>query len=213
MQTKTVTALTLGLLLSAAAASAVADPLPIGAESRVWFTGASNLRGFTCRARELRGSIDLLPGAGAAGLLAGEKTARSATLSIPVTGLHCGIGAQTRHLHETLEADSAPTIDFHLTDYELAAGDTAAMVRMSGSLRIAGVEAPVVVDGVLARDSAGVLRARGTHEVRVTDFGVQPPRRFLGLLRVRDRVTVHFDVVLPEPGPVSIEAVEENLEP
>jgi hypothetical protein len=38
----------------------------------------------------------------------------------------------------------------------------------------------------------------GTYVVRLQEFGVEPPRRFGGLLRVRDRVTVHFDVV-PEP--------------
>lgn len=209
MQTKTAIALSIGLLLSEAAAGAAADPLPIGAESRVWFTGASNLRSFTCRAGELSGNVDLVsPEAGAAGLLGGEKAARGATLTVPVAGLSCGIGAMTRHLHEALKADSSPTIEFRLDDYQVAPGDTAAPVRMNGSLRIAGVEAPVAVDGVLARDTAGALHARGTHEVRVTDFGVQPPRRFLGLLRVRDRVTVHFDVVLPAPGATGAEAAE-----
>jgi len=40
------------------------------------------------------------------------------------------------------------------------------------------------------------------HRIGITDFGVAPPRRFAGLLRVRDRVTVHFDVALDQGGDV-----------
>jgi hypothetical protein len=46
-----------------------------------------------------------------------------------------------------------------------------------------------------------VTHVRGTHDVRVTDYGVRPPRRFLGLLRVREQVTVHFDVPLAASRP------------
>ena len=42
------------------------------------------------------------------------------------------------------------------------------------------------------------MHVRGSYVIRMTDFGVRPPRRFGGLLRVRDQITVHFDVV-PDP--------------
>ena len=38
---------------------ALTPPQPIRPESRVWVTGASNIRRFTCNARELSGALDL----------------------------------------------------------------------------------------------------------------------------------------------------------
>jgi hypothetical protein len=42
----------------------------------------------------------------------------------------------------------------------------------------------------------------GTHVVRMADFGVEPRRRFGGLLEVRDRIAIHFDIV-PSPSTAS----------
>jgi hypothetical protein len=41
----------------------------------------------------------------------------------------------------------------------------------------------------------------------MTDFGVQPPRRFAGLLRVRDQIVVHFDIV-PDRGGGAVDIAE-----
>ena len=45
-----------------------------------------------------------------------------------------------------------------------------------------------------------VLHVLGAYVVRMTDFGVTPPRRFGGLLKARDRITVHFDIALDADG-------------
>ena len=49
-------------LLAAAADPATAQANPPAAESRVWFTGASNLRPFTCRAGDVYATLELAPG-------------------------------------------------------------------------------------------------------------------------------------------------------
>jgi polyisoprenoid-binding protein YceI len=76
---------------------------------------------------------------------------------------------------------------------------------MNGALRIAGVERNVVIHGKVIRADNGELVLAGDREIDVRDFGVQPPRRFLGLLRVRREVTVHFLVaVRPLIDPLGI---------
>lgn len=184
----------LAALLAARAAYAQA-PQP-GAETRVWVTGSSNLRRFTCRATQVGGG-ESLPDASAATAPATDSAGARVSLWIPVAGLDCGIGLMNRHLRHALHADRHPAIQFTLAEYELVPGVGGWVVRMHGDLSIAGVQRRITVDGAVAEDGAGITHIRGTHEVRVTDYGVRPPRRFAGLLHVREQVTVHFDVALP----------------
>lgn len=192
------------LLLASIAAPAAAQSAPWGTESRVWFTGASNLRRFTCRADAVQGGLELAPGHSLATVLAGDGARAAATLRVAVAGLDCGIRAQSRHLRETLHAASYPAIEFSLDGYRVVARDSGTELWMQGRLAVAGVEQPMVLTGAVVRDADGTVRLQGAQQIRVTDFGVQPPRRFLGLLRVRDTVTVHYDVVLPDPPQVLV---------
>ena len=171
---------------------------PIGPTSRVWITGASNIRRFTCRARQVDGTLSLRGTATRGPHLSGQNVAGEPSLSIAVDRLECGIGAMTRHLRETLRSNAHPVITFRLTAYDLDVTGPLPVARITGEVTVAGVTRAAIVDAGVVADSLGQLRVRGTHVVRLSDFGLEPPRRFGGLLRVRDRVTVHFDV---EPGP------------
>ena len=178
---------------SAAARGAQEDP--VRAESRVWITGSSNIRRFTCRAGGLSASVALRADATHQASLTGHNVAQAPSLTVPFAQLDCGIGIMNRHLQQTVHADAHPAVSFRLERYEAVVAGAVPTVRLVGRLAIAGVEKPVVVDARLAADSSGVLHVQGVYVVRMTDFGVTPPRRFGGLLAVRDSVTVHFDVV------------------
>lgn len=167
----------------------------IGEASRVWITGASNIRRFTCRAREVSGSLDLRATVTRGATLAGENAALSASVSVPVAGLDCGIGRMSRHLQETLRAADYPTIDFRLVRYDIDFSGEMPTARVVGRLVVAGVEHPVEVVADVRADSLGLPHVQGAYPVRMTDYGVRPPTRFAGLLRVRDRIIVHFDIV------------------
>jgi len=44
------------------------------------------------------------------------------------------------------------------------------------------------------RLESGRMHAQGTLPIQMTDFNVEPPTAMLGLIRVRDEITVHFDI-------------------
>lgn len=162
--------------------------------SRIWITGASNIRRFTCRARDVAGAIDLRARAARDSTIGGDNLASSPSLLIAVGTVDCGLGAMNRHLRETLRGDVFPTIEFRLATYDVDFTTHTAIARLTGSTTIHGVTRPVETMAHVRADSLGELHVIGTYAVRMSDFGVQPPRRFGGLLRVKDRVTVHFDV-------------------
>lgn len=191
-------------LAACASQSRVSSVYPDGARStdRVWFTGSSNIRSFTCSAKQVNVSAEAALEDFARTKRDGLPAVKNAALEVPVRSLDCGIGLQNSHLFETLGATANPSITFVLSDYVVSADRE---VRMNGALRIAGVERIVALRGKVIRAENGQLLLTGDREIDVRDFGVQPPKRFLGLLRVRKDVTVHFLVaVRPLIDPLGI---------
>jgi polyisoprenoid-binding protein YceI len=80
-----------------------------------------------------------------------------------------------------------------------------------GRLTIAGVERSITIAVEGQRLSNGVLRARGSLPIRMTDYGVKPPRPWGGLLRTADKVVIEFEIFVDprrslaaEPARVSV---------
>ena len=117
------------------------------------------------------------------------------TATVPVAALDCGVARMNLHLRETLHAERFAAIEFR-APVTLPADLTAAEeVRVDGVLTLAGRSRPLVVHAVASRDGTR-WRVRGERTLVLSDFDLRPPRRFGGLLRVRDQVTVHFDVTV-----------------
>jgi hypothetical protein len=181
-------------------AGALPENTPIRAESRVWITGASNLRRFRCRARDVEGSLVLRANATRSAVLSGENVSPEPSLRIVIDRVDCGIDAMNRHLRDALHGVAYPVIDFRLGTYEVDLTSATPVARIVGQVTIGGVQRPVAVTASVSADSLGAMHVQGTYGIQLRDFGVAAPRRFGGLLRVRDQVTVHFDVVPDADG-------------
>jgi polyisoprenoid-binding protein YceI len=192
------------LALTACATSAPPASAPVPTASaatvttpdKIWVTGSSNIRDFVCRAKRVDVSVEAAPEDIARTKSDGLPAVRGAALAVPVRSLDCGIGLQNAHLFEALGATEHPSISFILSDYAVERGDSVSAVRVQGLLRIGGTARPVVIHGSVFHNAAGQLILRGEREIDVRDFGITPPRRFFGILRVRKDVTVHFEVVV-----------------
>jgi hypothetical protein len=200
MRARYLTALALAVAAPLCDAAGSVPPRPIRPQSRIWFTGASNIRHFTCEARQLAGDLELQGIPTGRAVLAGENATPRPSLSVSVEQLDCGIGIMNRHLREALQGTHHPTIEFQLTTYEVDLRPAVPVARIAGRVTIAGVQRPVVATATIRADTLGALYLHGTYAIRPTDFGVAPPRRFGGLLQVRDSITVHFDVAVDPDG-------------
>ncbi len=101
---------------------------------------------------------------------------------------------------ETLDADHFPEIRFVARGLPgpSAPGD-AIDGEMRGTLSLHGRERPVAVPVHAIREGDG-WRARGSVQLRQSDFGIAPFSGFLGTVSVHDEVVVEYDVVLA-PAP------------
>lgn len=208
----TILAIALGSLaapLGGAGTSALARPVgdPVTPESRIWITGSSNVSGFSCQAKGVTGTVDLRANVTRGSVLSGQNVSDAPSLRVPVSGLDCGPEARNREMRHALRADAYEAIEFHLDSYDVYPAGPRRTARIAGRLRIAGAERAIVVTAAAEADTLGRLHVRGAHAVRMTDFGVQPPRRFAGLLQVHDQIVVHFDIV-PGWGGGAVDIVE-----
>jgi len=199
-----------GCALAVAACASVAPPsslpdAPLHSTDVVWFTGSSNISHFSCSATQVALSAEAALDEFERTRTDGVPAVKHAAMAIPIRSLDCGIQKMNHDLFVTLGGTTNPTISFSLSNYVVMKGQSPGSVRMNGLLRLAGRENAMVVYGTVVRDADGQLRLRGERMIDVRDFGIKPPRRFLGLLRVRPDIEVHFDVaVRPLIDPLGI---------
>jgi polyisoprenoid-binding protein YceI len=190
-----------GLLVVASAGMVMAaghrayDGLTLGAESRLWIEGTSTVRDFKCTSTGLQAAVDA--GADAVrAVLSGDKAVTGVQLVVPAKSLDCGNGTMNGHMLEALKVKEHPDIAFRLVSYDLAAGDGGEKGTLNGVLTINGTDQTVALPVTLAAGGAGVLRVTGKYELNMKDYGVKPPSLMLGTMKVREKVSVNFDLLL-----------------
>jgi len=170
--------------------------LSLQPDSKLWVQGTSSVRSYTCRAARVDGSVASQPGSTSLAIGDLENTVKGAEISVSVAGMECGNATMNAHMRKALKGDTSPRITYRITSYDVTpAGEAEGTVKLNGVLSIAGTEKPVSIDAT-ATTELGRLRVRGSKQIRMTEFGVQPPTLMMGTMKVHDPVTVRFDVLL-----------------
>lgn len=171
----------------------VADPLALKEGSRLWFAGTSTVRDWDCKAPRIDATIDAAANAPVA-VLNGEKAVRTVQLTFPVAQLDCENRTMNGHMMKALNSETHQQIVFALTGYELTKA-TAVNGTLTGTLALNGQTRPISFLVTLA-NADGALRVTGRYDLKMTDWGVVPPRLMMGTLRVGETIVVHFDLLL-----------------
>lgn len=101
--------------------------------------------------------------------------------------------------YEALKTEKHPVITFTQTGKL-----TASLVnnkfksKVRGNLSIAGTSKPVDLDVEVELLADGALRVKGEKAMKMTEFGITPPRAMLGTIRAGDDIIVKFDVTLKQ---------------
>lgn len=174
--------------MGASASPLLAQDIAIDREkSRLWIEGSSNVNKFRCRAA--RYNTDVQPPT--------SDTTVQVEVDVDVEGFDCGKRRMNRDLYETLLSDKHPFISF---EYE----DTVSMrfnettdtytLTINGKLTVAGhtneIRFPLIAEIV----DENRIRATGQTGLKMTEYNVEPPTALLGLVRVNDELTVHFEL-------------------
>ena len=105
-------------------------------------------------------------------------------LELRVADMHTGIGLRDRHMRNAMRADSFPTIRFELVGVDAGGtrGDTVSVV-FQGHLTIHGATKTVRVPGTVVMRQGGV-DVSASIQIDMREYGIDPPTRFLGAIRV-----------------------------
>jgi len=167
-------------LLGFAAANMTFEP-----GSALWVEGGSTVRSWKCTAKQIDAQV------------AGDATASlaqmvsGATVGIPVAQLECGNGKMNEHMRKALDAEKNPAIQFTLSSYDV--NGTAATLK--GTLQIAGSTKPIEIPASVTDDGKEV-RVKAARQINMKEWGVKPPSLMMGTMKVKEVVTVGFDVTL-----------------
>jgi polyisoprenoid-binding protein YceI len=156
-------------------------------ESRLWIEGSSNVNKFQCRAG--RYQTQVAPPT--------SDTSAQVEVDVAVEGFDCGKRRMNRDLYSTLLSNRHPYISFEYLSTESMEFDESSgkyMLRVRGNLTVAGhtnkIEFPL--EATFVNDNR--ILATGQTTLKMTSYNVEPPSALLGLVRVNDELTVHFEL-------------------
>ncbi|HYD51678.1 MAG TPA: YceI family protein [Gemmatimonadaceae bacterium] len=165
--------------------------------SRLWVNGSSTVRSFECSATMIDAKVETSGPGTAVAVANGAKAVSAVKVAIPAAKLDCKNGTMNGHMMKALKASEAPIIAFDLAGYDLAKSAAGTAVTLKGTLSIGGQTKPVTI-AALAKSEGTALRVTGTHEVRMTEFGLKPPTLMMGTMKVNELVKVSFDLQLTD---------------
>ncbi|HYS54369.1 MAG TPA: YceI family protein [Thermoanaerobaculia bacterium] len=205
-------------MLCATNGVATTTRLTVAPRSTLLLQGSSNLAKWRCSGSTLNGSmyvaapiekinavIDRIE-EGDVGAWMSEPAAATFPqprfeLTIPIEALRCTGGRpMERDLVAALKAAHYPDITFRFV--RLKGGVEHDIDRhlyrvvILGEISLAGTTRDVEIVATAERLASDRFRIQAALPLRMTDFGVNPPRALLGLLRAADDLTVEMDLFL-----------------
>jgi hypothetical protein len=175
-------------------------PFVITTGSSIWLEGSASVVNFECRVRELR-TVGGLVGMDTLAAVPRPHGNIHLEVHIPIDKMDCGRSGINRDMKNTLDAARFPYIIYHLErnimrgyfqDNEHHVFD----INTWGKLQISGQERmeEIPIKGTFL--GPWRFRIEGAHRVNMRDFGIEPPTPMMGLIKVDEMLTVHFDVTL-----------------
>jgi len=165
--------------------------VPIPGKCEVFFDGGHPLGPFSGRTEKVEGEFQLDPG----DLRQGVHGA----LWVAARTLRTGDDTRDRQMWSSLGVEQYPEIRYTIESIEASFASISerpdVLLTIRGRLSIHGVEREVSFPGRVRRREEG-LWVRGETRIKMSDYGIKPPRRLF--FKVTDEVLVSFDLLLTD---------------
>lgn len=170
--------------------------------SKVSIQGATNVNEFTCFSDETysqhSGNLHIND-------LKNNITFHQVILNVKTESLQCGNEVMNKNLFRTLGAEKYPFIVVELKEVSTKDGQPfnfSKLIHMSGKVYItlAGERRAHQIDFAAKQNSDGVYHFIGNHNISFSQYNLVTPTALFGLVRVKDIITVKFDLLVRANG-------------
>ncbi len=171
-------------------------PVRVQPATRLWISGTSTVRAFECSAKSFDAAIEADAPTVVTDVLAGQKSVTTVEVKVLAAQLDCRNDKMNDHMLKALKAKQFAAVEFCLESYALERAGDGTHARLSGTLTLGGVTKSISLTAVVSAGPDGALRIAGAYPLRMTEYGLEPPKLMLGALKVNELVTVNFDLLL-----------------
>lgn len=156
--------------------------------SSIRIAGETNINCFTCEHNNQLNVDTLYVQSNAVG---SYFELQDSEISVPVAGFKCGLSQMTREMMELLKEESYPNLKLNVLSLKRNNNKVEAFTLIT----IAGNGVVYKVCSTLS-GRQNWTSCKGTLDLNIRDFGLEPPTKFLGAVRVKEMITIEFDLKL-----------------
>lgn len=116
-------------------------------------------------------------------------------VNAPVEHLDGGENKMNRDLRDALEFEEYPEIVFRWDNINFVGKtDTGKKAEVSGKINIAGVEREISFQANIYLNEWSQIVARGNVPINMKDYGIEPPRALLGLIKTDENIELVYEL-------------------
>lgn len=163
--------------------------------SKLSIDGKTNVNSFTCAIAKYYGTDTLV-------LHEGGKNVRpvfvKGSVGLDASKFDCGLAIMTSDFRKTIKSDVYPAIVIDFISFERNPTYKQGQENFIGILKIslAGATKLFEVNCSIETQPNGLIHLKGERQFTFTDFGLKPPTRMMGTIKVQEDLHVKFHLVL-----------------
>jgi len=190
----------LGLSTSVFAQQSDTVQLTIQPDSKMQVNGNSTLHKWSADVKEMSGYFKVPSAILSSDVKTGQEFSE-AKITVPVEKLDSGEGGMNKKMYGALNKKKHPNITYSLTSAKVTAvSDTSFTLDTQGNLTISGNTKSIEMTVTGYKTENGSLRFKGKKDMKMTDFGVNPPSALFGTIKSDDDISVSFNVLAKSSG-------------
>lgn len=164
-------------------------------DSEIVIQGATNVNRFVCRIACYEGTDTLR-------YQTDDKACQIRfdrnAMSIPIRSFDCGSKTISNDFRDALQSDRYPLLDIRLLSLQTNALRDSDRVKSVVDITLAGKTKRFNTEYAVDIDKGNIIRLNGVQTVHFADFGLTPPEKFSGLVKVKEALEVRFNLVIRE---------------
>ena len=156
--------------------------------------GKSNVNSFTCDIEEYNHKDTII----SSSYTASQPVTLSGSLKLEIVKFNCHSTFITRDFRKTLKADEYPEMIIRFLNIESMPElkEKSELIRGFVEVEVAGVTKQIEINYSFSKTDNDLVQLNGEKSFRFSDFNLKPPKKFAGIIRIKDDFKVSFQLML-----------------